>query len=376
MKKILVYLILLTVSGLACGQKTNKLFTEKEIKKRMIKAATWQLDNPGHDLSEHYLTDWTNGAFYAGLFAAYETTGSHKLYKAIYEMGESNKWKTGGRVHHADDHMIAQTYIDMFRLTGEEKMLQAYKHTVEKFINTHYSETPGVAGGVEAAGGTLLFWCDALFMLPPTLVKLGCTINEDKYLTLSDSLFKQTYDLLFDVEEHLYARDIGYKWDHPGMESRKEANGEKVFWSRGNGWVMGGLARILQELPKENENRGFYVQNFKEMAQKIKELQQPDGLWRSSLLDPDNYPGGEASGSGFYCYAMAWAINNGILNREEYLPAVQKTWVGLCGLQHKNGMIGWVQPIGADPKKNFSTASWEVYGTGAFLLAGSEVVKL
>ena len=37
---------------------------------------------------------------------------------------------------------------------------------------------------------------------------------------------------------------------------------------------------------------------------------------------------------------------------------------------------GWTQPIGSDPRRNFDADSWEVYGAGAFLLAGSEVTKL
>ena len=112
------------------------------------------------------------------------------------------------------------------------------------------------------------------------------------------------------------------------------------------------------------------------MAERVAGLQQADGLWRASLLDPEAYPGGEASGSGFYCYALAWGIDNNILSADEYLPVVRKAWEGLNRLQHDNGMIGWVQPIGADPRKNFSADSWEVFGTGAFLLAGSEMLKL
>jgi len=139
---------------------------------------------------------------------------------------------------------------------------------------------------------------------------------------------------------------------------------------------MGGLVRTLSELPKDHPTRDFYIQNNKEMAEKIITLQQADGLWRASLLDPDSYPGGEASGSGFYCYALAWGINNGILDKAKYLPVVEKAWVGLNGLIQPDGHVGWCQPIGADPKKNFTAESWEVYGTGAFLLAGSEVIKL
>ena len=202
------------------------------------------------------------------------------------------------------------------------------------------------------------------------------TIEDDKILKLSDKLFKECYDLLYDKQEHLYARDIRYKWNEPDIDPLKESNGKKVFWSRGNGWVMGGLVRVLKELPKDYPTRDFYIQNYKEMAAKIISLQQDDGLWRSSLLDPEAYPGGEASGSGFYTYALVWGINNGILDKEKYLPAVEKAWVGLNGLIQPDGHVGWCQPIGADPKKNFNANSWEVYGTGAFLLAGSEVIKL
>jgi rhamnogalacturonyl hydrolase YesR len=139
---------------------------------------------------------------------------------------------------------------------------------------------------------------------------------------------------------------------------------------------MGGLALILNELPKDNTDRPFYEKLFKEMAERVADLQQDDGLWRASLLDPESYPGGEASGSGFYTFAIAWGINHGLLSQDIYFRVVRKAWKGLNNLIQPDGHVGWCQPIGADPKKNFSADSWELYGTGAFLLAGSEVVKL
>jgi rhamnogalacturonyl hydrolase YesR len=218
------------------------------------------------------------------------------------------------------------------------------------------------------------WWCDALFMAPPAMVKLGVTFNENKYLEYSDKLFKETYDLLYDKEEDLFARDMKYQtnWKNPIYE----ANGKKIFWSRGNGWVMGGLVRVLEELPKGYKTYPFYENLYKEMAARIAALQQEDGLWRASLLDPASYPGGEASGSGFYTYALAWGINHGVLDKEKYLPIVRKAWIGLTTLIQPDGHVGWCQPVGADPRKNFNADSWEVYGTGAFLLAGSEVIKI
>ncbi|MGQ7870618.1 glycoside hydrolase family 88/105 protein [Sunxiuqinia sp. sy24] len=361
MKKVLSVLLLFLFVGTLHAADKHKLFKPNHIKKVMKKATFWQLKNP-----KHQLYDWTNGAFYAGVFAAYETTGSKKIWNALIEMGEANEWNPGPRLQHADDHAICQTYIDIYRIEKEEKMITPFRETADKIMTTPYK-----TGEIRPI---TWWWCDALFMAPPALVKLGVTLGEEKYLEFSDRLFKETYDLLFDQEENLYARDMKYKTDW--KEPKREANGEKVFWSRGNGWVMGGLALVLEELPADYKNRLFYEDQFLRMAKKIKALQQADGLWRASLLDPESYPGGEASGSGFYTFALAWGINNGLLDKEEYTPVVEKAWIGLNGLLQADGHVGWTQPIGADPRANFSNDSWEVYGTGAFLLAGSEVIKM
>ncbi|HCY41275.1 MAG TPA: family 88 glycosyl hydrolase [Prolixibacteraceae bacterium] len=364
MKKALSVVVVFMLIGMTVFSKSKQdnCFKPKEIKKAMTTAAMWQLANP-----KHKLYDWTNGAFYAGISAAYKTTGDKKLLNAMIEMGDKNEWKPGPRLEHADDHAICQTYIDVYRIKKDQKMINPFIAQMDKFITTPY-QTKGIQQ-------ITWWWCDALFMAPPALVKLSNATGDKKYMEYSDKLFHECYDLLYDKEENLFARDLMYviKGD---ASDRREANGKKIFWSRGNGWVMGGLVLVLSELPIDYKERPFYEKVYKEMADKIAGLQQTDGLWRASLLDPESYPGGEASGSGFYTYALAWGINNGLLNKEKFLPIVNKAWKGLNTLIQPDGHVGWCQPIGADPKKNFSAESWEVYGTGAFLLAGSEVIKL
>ena len=138
---------------------------------------------------------------------------------------------------------------------------------------------------------------------------------------------------------------------------------------------MAGLVRVLQYLPADHPTHPRFLQQFREMADKILACQQADGLWRSSLLDPVNYPLKETSGSGFYCYALAWGVNQGLLDRGRFEPAVRKAWQSLAGCVTPEGSLTHVQPIGADPKK-FDDNATEVYGVGAFLLAGSEVFRL
>lgn len=364
MKKVLIITLsfLITNVSMSAQGNSDKEFTPKHIKNVMTRAAMWQLANPKHDL-----WDWTNGAFYAGISAAYKTTNNKKLLNAMVEMGEKNHWKPGPRLLHADDHVIGQTYTDLYHIKKEKKMIDPFIEQMDLFLVTPYQPK-----SIEVI---TWWWCDALFMAPPALVKLSLVTGDPKYMEKSDILYNECYNLLYDKEEHLFARDLNYviKGD---SSDRREINGEKIFWSRGNGWVMGGLTMLLRDLPKDYKVRPFYEKLFREMAERVAGLQQEDGLWRASLLDPASYPGGEASGSGFYTFALAWGINNNLLNREKYLPVVQKAWTGLNSLIQSDGHVGWCQPIGADPRKNFTAESWEVYGTGAFLLAGSEVIKL
>lgn len=354
--------LILCAFSINAAAQTQEVFKRKFIKERMLKVADWQLKNP-----KHAPNDWTNGAFYAGVFAAFETIESKEIMNALMDLGTKTEWKPGRRFDHADDIVINQTYLDVYRLKKDRKMLQPTVD-VAKRLRTE-------SGNEVAKHGITWWWCDALFMAPPTLAKLSRITGDGSYLSTSDKFFQETYDLLYDKEEKLFARDAGYLINEKG-EGKREANGKKIFWSRGNGWVLGGLARLLDELPRNYPKRAFYENLYREMAAKIITLQQPDGLWRSSLLDPESYPGGEASGTGFYVYGLAWGINNKLLDKKTYLPAIKKGWTGLNTLVHADGKVGWTQPIGADPRKNFNADSWEVYGAGAYLLAGSEVVKL
>lgn len=145
-----------------------------------------------------------------------------------------------------------------------------------------------------------------------------------------DKEYKATYNYLFDKEDNLFYRDHRYF-------TMKEANGAKVFWGRGNGWVLGGLVEMLRELPAKSKYRPFYQDLFLKLCRRIAPLQGKDGFWHASLLDPASYPSPETSCSGFFVYALAYGINEGLLPKEEFLPVVEKGWQALCRLWEKTG---------------------------------------
>ncbi|RZJ86916.1 MAG: glycoside hydrolase family 88 protein, partial [Chryseobacterium sp.] len=288
-----------------------------------------------------------------------------EFLKALKGMAVRNDWQPYDHVSSADDVAIGYSYSFLKSIGDTEANLKP----TEEFLKKHFAYQ-----NAQKRDKLLWWWCDALFMAPPVLTKLAKLNNEPKLLDSMYKYYKQTYDLLYDKEEFLFARDNRFLLTGASTD-KKEKNGKKIFWSRGNGWVLGGLALILQDLPKDDVHRPFYEQLFRKMANKVKSLQQPDGMWTTSLLSPESYDHTETSGSGFFTFAIAWGINNGMLSKVDFKPVIAKAWPALLKVQKEDGMIGFVQNIGFDPRPA-TAESWQNYGTGAFLLAGSEVLKI
>jgi rhamnogalacturonyl hydrolase YesR len=341
----------------------------------MERVADWQLAHPpkprGEDTenpprsAEYSPRGWVMGAADAGIMALGEISPSSRFVDAMRAMGEKNGWKPGVRVYHADDHCVIQTYAELYLRDHRPEQIAP---SVQRFDSILAHPAPG---GLEFVGenrNTQWSWCDALFMAPPAWVRLWKATGNAAYLDFAVTHWWKTSDYLYDQDEHLYFRDSTYF-------KRRESNGKKIFWSRGNGWVIGGLVRVLQWLPNDHPARARFERQFKEMAAKLITLQQPDGFWHSSLLDPEEYTSQEESGTGFYCYGLAWGVNHGLLDRATYLPAVLRAWSALNSCVQPDGRLTHVQPIGADPRK-FSPDSTEPFGVGCFLLAGSEVYRL
>ena len=119
------------------------------------------------------------------------------------------------------------------------------------------------------------------------------------------------------------------------------------------------------------------MQLFREMSERLAELQCEDGFWRASLLDSEAYPDPETSSTGLIVYALAYGINEGYLPKDKFLPIVVKGWQALIASVDTEGRVCWVQPVGQAPKRiEKKIPQVYVYGTGGFLMAACEMYKL
>jgi rhamnogalacturonyl hydrolase YesR len=255
---------------------------------------------------------------------------------------------------------LAQTYLELYLLKKDPAMLRPAQSDLDAILA---APRESVIPGREIAW----WWCDALFMAPPVWTRMYAATGDRKYIDYLDEEWAKTSSRLYDTQEHLYARDSSYL-------TRTEANGKKMFWSRGNGWVMAGIVRTLQYLPNDDPARARYIAQFKEMAAEVARLQGPDGLWRAGMLDPGGYDLPEISGSAFFTYALAAGINKGLLEKKVYQPVIDRAWAGMLHHVYADGRLGCIQQTGAEPAPFKASASY-TYGVGAFLLAGSEILS-
>ncbi len=339
-----------------------------EIKQTTTRVCSWMLNNRKQTVGGRRRdSDWTVGSWYTGVYAAYDLTRNPEFLTPLMALEKTTGWKVGHQSVFADDQCIAQTYLDLYMNVKKDPKMIAHTRNVLDGMMANPVDGD-MTNHIEVCFTGEWSWCDSLYMGPPVWAKMAQATGEQKYLDFMDKKWWRTYDFLYDKEECLYYRDAKYF-------NRKEANGAKVFWGRGNGWVMGGLVRVIEAMPEDYPSRPRYIKLYKEMSERIAEIQQPDGLWHSSLLDPESYPQKETSGSAFYCYALAWGINHGILSKRKYLPVVDKAWKALNDCVTEEGKLTSVQPIGADPK-SFKPESTEIYGVGAFLLTAREMYEL
>ncbi len=312
---------------------------------------------------------WTRTVYYEGLLALYSIHPLDEYYDYAIGWANFHEWgfHRGTTTRHADNYSPAQIYLDLYKISPDPEKIRKARANIDMLTNTPQINE--------------WWWIDAIQMGAPGFAKLGNLTKEQKYFDKMWAMYEYTRNQhgengMFNQQDGLWWRDQDF--DPP----YKEPNGEDCYWSRGNGWVYAALARIMNEIPKDEKHYADYQADFLTMTEAIKKCQRSDGFWNVSLHDPDHFGGKELTGTALFVYGMAWGINNGLLDKDKYLPIVTKAWNAMVkDAVHANGFLGYVQGTGKEPKDGQpvtydSVPDFEDFGTGCFLLASSEVYKL
>lgn len=332
----------------------------------MKKVNAWQLANPYCGVPEELASNndtWIRATWYTGVMAAYGATGDEGYLEQALRWSRMHEWKPAPESDGGANLLTCtQTYLELYFIKKD----RAFIAPTIAWLDSGSPHTPTGAKVWYLDGGGV--YADSLYVGAPALAMLGNATGDGRYVGWMNAFFWDIYDKIFDPPSGLFYRDARFI-------GKRDENGRKIIWARANGWVLASLPRILTYLPAGDPDRGRYEALFRRMCAAIAERQQPDGLWRTNLDDAAEFPMPETSSTGFFCYGMAWGIRQGLLDRASFRPVVERAWIGLTGCVSPEGKVQWGQGP-ADQPESVKQEETQEYVAGAFLLAGSEIIRL
>lgn len=328
-----------------------------------------------HRVNEHALAhprvetdrDWIRATWYSGVTEAYHATGDARYLEQARAWAAKHEYQIGTEKSGFNRMFCAMTWLELDLLEPDPRKITP---TIDA-LNANLPYAPQVGriwfGHQPHSTDIGHVYADGLYSAS-TLAMLHRATGDRKYLDFLHDAFWKVTETLLDKQDHLYYRD-------PSYIGKTSPHGGKILWSRGNGWVFAGLPRVIRNLSKDDPDYARYVELYRSMAKAIAALQQDDGFWRSNLGDPQHYTMPESSGTAFFVDGFGQGVRMGILDRDTYLPVIIRGWNALVTAVHPDGLLGWVQPVDAEPRPSHPRSTQE-YGTGLFLSAGSQVYRL
>lgn len=357
-----------------------KTWTADQVKELITRVNTyWQQNNKAETRSF-----WDPAAYHTGNMEVYKLLKDDKQLDYTRRWAYHNNWSGATEadpsrwkyanygegkdyVLFGDWQVCFQTYIDLYNLAIANGGTDADNYFMVKRAKEvmHYE--------AYSKKDDYWWWSDALYMVMPVMTKMYKLTGDVQYL---DKLYENLLysdRIMLDQETGLYFRDARYVYPN-----HKSVNGKKDFWARGDGWVLAGLAKVLQDLPKDYKHYKFFVDKFQRLADIVAKTQQKEGYWTRSILDPNHAPGPETSGTAFFAYGIIWGVNNGFLAKKDYKKCIDRAWQYLSETAvQADGKVGYVQPIGdrAIPGQTVDANSQANFGVGAVLLAACEYYR-
>ena len=307
---------------------------------------------------------WTRGTYFAGAIDHYESTCAGAsgcnatLLAYITSWAEGHNYSCAGSIN-ANDEACGATYAQLYRLAPAPNKLNL-RFTLDKQVESNSTSDWN--------------WVDALFMGLPTFMRFANATGEEAYAHKAYQLY--LFTAYFDGNAGLWSEQYGLFYRDATYFGKTCPNGMPVFWARGNGWAFAAMARSIAALPVGHPYAAEFKLKLVTMAKSLQAIQGADGLWRASLLDANEDPNPETTGSALFAYGLAWGVRHGILDRATYAPTIALAWAGLSTIsQQADGMVGWCQPANGQPAPTTANSTSD-FCVGQFLLAGHEVALL
>ncbi len=326
--------------------------------------------------AESYAFNWGEGVQMMGLIKAARAAHDARYFDyvenwaRIYEardirtllnIGPSapNKSRLGYCGHWSPASAVLYLYQD--RSKPEHLKLA---RDVADFIRTHAERSPD--GALGHWQGSHQLWVDTLCMACPLLSALGGMEQKPEYI--GDAATQ-----IIVHAGHVQDEKTGLMYHMWDWQTAKHSDG---FWGRGNGWVLMSLAETMEVMNRRDPKFKALEAIARKLVRGLEATVDRDGLWHTVLDDSASYP--ECSATAMVSYGLLKLVRLRILPAR-YKGVALKSWRAISDRYIKDGVVTGVSagtgPRGLDSYRKIAVGA-ETWGTGAYLLAASEVERL
>lgn len=287
-------------------------------------------------------------------------------FKKQYETNPRAEFYNFLRMDRLDDCGALSAALVRYSETNPNRDFDAYLQQAADFVTNRQSRLPD-GTLCRTAPRAMTIWADDLYMSVPFLAAMGEATGEHLYY---DEAIKQ----VFQFNKYLYATPTGLY--HHTWFSDVQSNGV-AHWLRCNGWVALAQAQLIDKLPDTHPGRGELIRLLQRQITGYARYQDTTGLWHQLIDKPDSYL--ETSGSAMFVYTVAKAVNEGWIPAS-YLSIAKDGWEGLITKVTPEGQLQDVC-IGTGVGNNIRfyytrpVKLNDFHASGAFLLAGSEMIR-
>ncbi|MFQ3325083.1 MAG: unsaturated rhamnogalacturonyl hydrolase [Pseudomonadales bacterium] len=286
----------------------------------------------------------------------------------------------GYRVDQSDTAAPALTAYALYLETGEEK----YKAVVDRIVN--YMKTaervleymPNHLGNSpESWMYPKSVWVDSVMMYGVFTSWYGKTAGDDE---LYDFARRQPFlfaQYLQDPQDKLFYHSY---WTKRGHTYPKH----KLYWGRGNGWVIAGLPKAIENFSADSDERKQAISIVQETSAALLPYQREDGFFETVF----NKPGKtyiESSGTALIAGGWLQGIKDGYLDSSYRQPAMKALEAVVNCLEYKKGLLsmplisGPTIPVQFLPYLGYKLTpranDWE-YGLASLIFAGINYQQL
>lgn len=239
----------------------------------------------------------------------------------------------GYRINTSDTAAPALGAFYLALLTKEPKYMQVVKQAREYFDNAPkvVENMPNHLGyGIESHIYPKSIWIDSLMMYGVFTSWYAKETGDEKLLsfaTKQPSTFKK---YLYDNDENLFYHSYWTK-------AKTHYPVKKLFWGRGNGWVMASIPLFLEYFP-EGKDKDETIALFKNLSASLLKYQRPDGYFET-VFNKVGKTYTESSATMLIASGWFYGYRTGLLSKEYFDAAIKAFDAVVNDFEIKNGLL-------------------------------------